>query len=259
MSYFGTKNIMLVGLKGEGMVVNALVGSASGTAVILPDVSPIEHDLKVRVSSVNLATNITADDNAKFENGVATQTKADTYTTIYLKVQIYQDNAYVSGGVASVLTSTGKQSYTFTRPKDGNKLVYGINGQVLDTVVSIDITDLPEGVYTISANFTNITQGSISWRDIQLEKGSTATEYKPPVSDLLAVKLLAEGQDGIPVKYTVNADGTVGGVKAIAPFTTLTTDTDGVLIECEYNKDANAVVANFENRLAALEAAVISQ
>lgn len=87
------------------------------------------------------------------------------------------------------------------------------------------------------------TPQDIIIRNIQMELGS-ATEYEPYKA---------------PVEYTVNADGTVDGVKSIAPATTLTTDTEGVLIEVEYNKDANKVVATLEQRLAALEAAIISQ
>lgn len=399
--------------RSNNIFANALKGNASGESVLLPDVSPIEHEMGVKVSSKNLAVNITAGDNPKFENGVATQTQADTYTVIYLKAQIYQDNTYISGGVVTPLTSTGKVSHTFTRPVSGNRLVFGINGQTVDTVVSIDIADLPVGVYTISADFTNITQGSISWRDIQIEKGSVATEYTPPVKDLSVVKLLKYGgnmakvygfsantidnpssprvltnengttistteavnsveviqssvdhnvgvtdfrngyffigveqdvKDGdivtisfdmeikenplntnhigvyingaqsailyfvngrnsivmpwgnyeerkclylriagisgvfsnfqiqvgavtdteyepykAPAEYTLNADGTVDGVTSIAPSTTLTTDTEGTLIDCEYNKDANKVVKSLEERLAALEAAIISQ
>lgn len=243
--------------RSNNIFANSLKGNASGESVLLPDVSPIEHIMDVKVSSKNLEK-VTSGVNVTFENGVATQVSADTKTEIEAKFQFFQDDTYISGGIVDTLTNTGKYSYTFARPAFGNRIVYGINGRVEDTTVSIDISDLPEGVYTISANFTNITQGSISWRDIQIEKGSVATEYTPPVKDLSAVKLSVEGKDGI-LTYTVNADGTVDGVTSIAPSTTLTTDAEGALIECEYNKDANKVVKSLEERLAALEAAIVSQ
>lgn len=72
---------------------------------------------------------------------------------------------------------------------------------------------------------------------IQLEVGESATsfeEYKEPTS------------------YTPNADGTVEGVKSIYPSTTLATDTSGVLIECEYNKDTNKVIENLVNAIISL-------
>lgn len=73
--------------------------------------------------------------------------------------------------------------------------------------------------------------------NIQLEVGETATEYE----------LCKE-----PVEYTVNPDGTVDGVKSIAPATTLATDTEGVLIEVEYNKDINKAFAELQQAIISL-------
>lgn len=63
---------------------------------------------------------------------------------------------------------------------------------------------------------------TVIFTDIQLELGSTATDYEP-------YKEYAD--------YTPNADGTVNGVTSLYPNTTLTTDTEGVIINCEYIKD----------------------
>ena len=51
-----------------------------------------------------------------------------------------------------------------------------------------------------------------------LELGTTATEYEPYTCQTV----------------TANADGTVEGLTSISPNITVTTDTDGVLIDCEY-------------------------
>lgn len=58
----------------------------------------------------------------------------------------------------------------------------------------------------------------------QLEVGSTATEYEPYIE---------------PVTYIPNADGTVEGVTSLYPSTTLLTDTAGVIVDAEYNRDIN--------------------
>ena len=52
-------------------------------------------------------------------------------------------------------------------------------------------------------------------------------------------------------EYTPNADGTVNGVTSLYPNTILTTDTEGVIIDCEYNRDINKAFAE-------LKAAIIS-
>lgn len=71
---------------------------------------------------------------------------------------------------------------------------------------------------------------------IQIELGSTATDYEP-------YKECAE--------YTPTADGTVEGVTSLYPNTTLTTDTGGIIIDCEYNRDISKAFAE-------LQAAIIS-
>lgn len=73
----------------------------------------------------------------------------------------------------------------------------------------------------------------------QLEIGATATEYEPYIT---------------PTEYIPTADGTVNGVTSLYPNTTLTTDTEGVIINCEYNRDINKAFAALEAALAALTA-----
>lgn len=57
---------------------------------------------------------------------------------------------------------------------------------------------------------------------IQIELGSKATAYEPYIT---------------PTEYIPTVDGTVNGVTSLYPNTTLMTDTDGVMIDCEYYKD----------------------
>ena len=58
----------------------------------------------------------------------------------------------------------------------------------------------------------------------QLEIGATATEYEPYIT---------------PTEYIPTADGTVNGIISLYPNTTLTTNTEGVIINCKYNRDIN--------------------
>lgn len=55
-----------------------------------------------------------------------------------------------------------------------------------------------------------------------------------------------------PVEYSVNADGTVKGVASLYPSMSLLTDTSGVMIDAEYNKDTNKVIQNLVNAIIAL-------
>lgn len=62
----------------------------------------------------------------------------------------------------------------------------------------------------------------------QLEASTMASAYTPYVA---------------PTTYTADADGTVEGVTSLYPTTTLTAD-DGIVINAEYNRDINKVIAD---------------
>lgn len=53
--------------------------------------------------------------------------------------------------------------------------------------------------------------------------------------------------------YTPAADGVVSGVTSLSPCMTILTDTEGVTVECEYNRDTNKVIADILERIEALK------
>lgn len=79
-------------------------------------------------------------------------------------------------------------------------------------------------VYCGKASTGKTEKESVDDFNIQVELGDTATPYEP-------YNLIDTA--------TVNADGTVDGLVSHYPSTTLLTDMDGTIIECEYNKDLN--------------------
>lgn len=85
-------------------------------------------------------------------------------------------------------------------------------------------------------NYPTVSGDTISFDAMQLELGTTATTYEPYITT---------------IDYAPNADGTVNGVTSLYPSTTLMTDTEGVMIDCEYNRDINKAFAE-------LQAAIIS-
>ena len=64
------------------------------------------------------------------------------------------------------------------------------------------------------------------FEDIQVEVGNKATVY--------------ETYSG--AEYIPSSDGNVEGVTSLSPNMTILTDTEGVIVECEYNKDTNKVI-----------------
>ena len=73
-----------------------------------------------------------------------------------------------------------------------------------------------------------------SYKDMQLELGTTATEYEPYVGE----------------EYTPNADGTVDNVKSISPTMNISTDTAGVIVSAECFKDAQKEIESLTTAIA---------
>ena len=102
--------------------------------------------------------------------------------------------------------------------------VYTVTGWTHKTLTSIS------GKSIISVGVPSTEYRSYSYVDInsfQLEESSTVTLCEPYQAQ----------------KYIPSADGTVSGVKSLYPITTLMTDTAGVAVNAEYNKDINKVIS----------------
>lgn len=72
--------------------------------------------------------------------------------------------------------------------------------------------------------------------NIQCEVGD-ATEYEPYIE---------------PTTYPISADGTVNGITSVHPTTTLVSDTEGVVLDVEYNRDINSALAELQSIVNAL-------
>lgn len=112
---------------------------------------------------------------------IATQINADNATSRTFKIAAYNGSSYEMLSWKTDAFALGKIIRTFTTPETtGYKfIIIGLNGVKIDTTCQCNINLKPSTTYTFSCNFTNITQGSISWTDMQLEEGSTATPYVP--------------------------------------------------------------------------------
>ena len=118
--------------------------------------------------------------NVNISNGVVTQMIADSKTDLQWKIQTYNNTTYLTTIKSFVNNSTGTINVSFTKDSSFNIIRFGLNGTQRDTLVYYNVNNLNNGTtYTVSFNVTNTTQGSVSWNNIQLEEGSTATSYEP--------------------------------------------------------------------------------
>ena len=106
-----------------------------------------------------------------------------------------------------------------------------LNNEVVKTVWTNTSVD---GYFSLV--MTESTYNLIINNNIQIEIGSTATEYEP-----------YQGQT-----YTPTATGEVTGITNLYPTTTLMTDTAGAIIDAEYNRDINKAFAEMQQAILSL-------
>lgn len=97
------------------------------------------------------------------------------------------------------------------------------------------VTQLPVAQVCLYVNKGD-ADGAADFTNIQLELGEAATAYES-----------YNGATAMP-----DESGVVTGLPSLAPTMTLLTDTAGVVIDCEYNRDINAVLADILEKIAAL-------
>lgn len=135
---------------------------------------------------------------------------------------------YFKKGVVYHLSGVPKKTglyYMYAKDASGtNFFDYGEGATFTPTVSGYGAVTL---VVTENSTISGITFQP------QIEVGNTSSDYE-----------LSKGSES----YVPNADGSVD-ITSISPTMTLLTDTEGVTVECEYNKDINAVIADLYSRL----------
>ena len=176
--------------------------------------------------SKNLLYCISVEGNVTVQFGtsyaVATQRTADSASVNTFKIQGWDGTKYT--GLAGANIAIGKLTTTFTTPSTtGFKLIrFGLNGASIDTLCRCEMDLKPSTTYTFTCNFTNITQGSISWKDMMLVEGSTAGEYEPYSYNLLDKYKFLESNS----YYINNGDGSITTTGTVFSFQRLFIDFD---------------------------------
>ena len=226
---------------------NAIKGKATGEVVRVNDVSPIEHTVKCKVksddASIDLASvkvtrcgkNLFDLSGLEFNDTDYTHSFTNTDTTATALYDFMKHNT------GKTIMLSAKISGTASGVEIGTIRFYNANATALSIIVpnqAHTIADLPDEFAYLTIYGSN-TGASVT--DIQIEYGDTITDYE-------AYK---EAET-----YTPTSDGTVEGIKSVAPTMTLLTDTANVVVEIEYNQDINVL----NKRLAeALDAILVIQ
>lgn len=243
---------------------SALKGSESGEAVALKDVSPLEHNLGVRVESKNLipfpySEQLSSSGGVNFvynADGTITITGTPTeYVMIHLIGKAWPETpdavgAYLEDGETYTLSMTGVNGEELLpvcmiigkNKSDGTAMYIDANKPF-----TVDKSVYRYDVIRVYINAPLFGQEFNCTIAIQLEKGK-ATPYAPYIADTSGVKLLVYGGDyENPIEYSQGED-----IKSIYPTTTIMTDTEGAVVEVEYNRDLNQAFAELYQAIISL-------
>lgn len=211
-------------VKNKQIFASAINNTASGSAVAITDISPIEHTLDVRVRSKNIIP-------------YPYYTASNGDGMIY---NIGEDGRFVANGITTVGTNfyfaftlelapaTYTYSYQGTISADNEVYLFIHSLTTQQTLAALTPTK-KETTFTITEKMTvrvylNIPLAGVNVNcDLypQLEIGTTATEYTPYIADVSMAKVNKCGGNLIPypfsvstttnngITFTDNGDGTI--------------------------------------------------
>lgn len=152
---------------------------------------------------------------------------------------------YVTPLGADIRLKAG-QAYTLKLYKDGElyantvgtRVVYEDSGTIVwNTLGNVDEERILNYAYLFHGSLAAGDTSLCGKYQLQLEASTKATTFEPYQA---------------PQEINALENGTVGGLTSLTPTMTLLTDKAGVTVECEYNRDTNAVYAELLEKIAAL-------
>ena len=144
---------------------------------------------------------------------------------------------------------------------DGKAITFSVGNLVEDCYIAIvimytDGTYIQKTSYTKSATLLLDHQGKTVQHVIfrPLCKKEIFTDNTTIINDLMVEfsSIASNFEEYKGSGFTPASDGTISGVTSMFPNMTIITDNENVLLECEYNRDANAVIEKLTNALNAL-------
>lgn len=202
---------------------NKLKHSVSGEIIGMHGVSPIEHEMGVKVSGVDDLTSVKVLKLGKnlcdnvFELGEISSTDGTEYESggTIRSVNFIPVIPNTKYAIKAFTTVEGVRFRFYDEYKNYIGYIFGVNTPSFQT---------KDNCHYLRFSVVG-TQGNLDTK-LQLELGDVSTEYEPYIE---------------PTEYTPDADGTVHDVTSIYPTTTLITNTDGVIIDAIYNKEISEV------------------
>ena len=244
---------------------NAIKGYITGETVFVDDISPVMHKVKAKVYSKNIANanNVIKSTYASMsysepQLSISRFNKEGKYANIYIYLGEYAEF------VGKTLTCSIKNcedvkawqmslrgfsdSDTIVGPEIGVTQIYASSTSSFTASVPV-IDGAKRLVVRLASISGTATEKVYVLQNFQVEIGDTVTEYKPfIVPATVTVTRYGSDETDNPQTYVPDEHGKLD-IESLFPTMTLLTDTAGVIIDAEYNKDTNDVIDDINNEL----------
>lgn len=251
----------------DNIFTNALKGHKSGVAISASDVSPVEHELDIKLTGENVGGTKVIRLGKNFANlaGLPETKKYKAVTDTISGYRIDDDGNII---ITSCSTEISSLPYVGTNIKlselcpearvgmtmrlrvidsysegasKGNVCIYLDKAATVwaftETAKAITITqNMLDSNVVFYASYTPNAVRTIS--NFQIELGENATEYEPYI---------------VPSEAVADEDGNVSGLMSLAPNMTLVGE-NGTVIDCTYNRDINKAFEEITQAMVSLGA-----
>lgn len=247
----------------KGTSSNKKNGVVSNVGVYITDVSPIDHNINVKVDNANaqvVRSGKNLFDSSCYQKydkkGITIEYLPDedcfelngTCTSRTSEEGFNKLKKYIVGNIGDIFSlSTVYVSGEINVPSGYARPYFGV-AESLDATKPTNWLDTPNmsTETEVRENF-GLTKKYISHFWFLVSEGVTFKKYKVRVQ-LEKNQTATDYQKNVTTEHIPDADGTVL-VPSVYPTTVLTTDTEGVTINAEYNRDTNKVIAELSQAI----------
>lgn len=237
----------------KNVLANAIKGHLKGEVVTADDISSVEHEMAVKVmcpDGIDPATvNVRRCGKNLFEiTGKSNIVNGVTFT-------VNKDGTVNVNGTATANTffqlgtcklPSGQSCSISGSPKDSSTKTYMLYIHHNDSYIDVFDTGSGENFETLDEVFKGIivvyagvTANNLIFSPM-IEYGTTVTTFEPYKG----------------TEHTTSSDGTVSGMMSTAPNMTILTDTEGVVIDCEYIVDTKTYI---DKKFEELKTAILAE
>ena len=201
--------------------------------LLLDDISPIEHNIKIRVKSKNSIPNSIYD--------LSNWKKTANKTYYFYPIELEAGRRYCLSGYSTA--AAGSYDYLYLRKSNDN---FATDSEVVRLFAKNNHNNgfsfVAEQGYTYGFSYYGEDANFSQYYNLMLEEGTAISEYRAMVDtdDVLNTFVVLCGTAGSYDSYP-NNDGTLLVPESIvgfpAPLLEVILDNDGTVAVCEYNQD----------------------